>query len=142
MVIDKVHSKGINAMDWCETDSELILTASRDNRLACWNYTQEEAPLSQSTTEGSAFEVKWSKKLPSIYAVSSEDKTSIYSLSDNLFGYVPKWYKVPVGATLLGSEASLTYSEQRGPVLYETKLNQSHRNNALRAGLKTLGNVL
>lgn len=59
-------------MDWCETDPELILSASRDNRLACWNYRQEENPLSQTTTDSTIFEVKWSKKLPSIYAVSGE----------------------------------------------------------------------
>lgn len=33
-------------MDWCETDQELILAASRDNKIVCWNYTQEEEPLS------------------------------------------------------------------------------------------------
>jgi protein transport protein SEC31 len=143
IVIDRLHTKGINAMDWCETDPELILSASRDNKLACWNYTQEEAPLSENTIENGVFTVKWSKKLPSIYAVSNEEVTTVYSLSDNLFGYVPKWYKVPVGSTILGSQAALTYSQQRGPVLVETKLSSHQsKNDPLRQDLKALGNAL
>jgi len=64
-------------------------------------------------------------------------------LSDNLFGYVPKWYKVPVSSTFLGSHAALTYSQQRGPVLVESKL-AGHQNQAdpLRQELKALGNAL
>ena len=78
--------------------------------------------------DNGVFTLKWSKKLPSIYAVSNEEVTTVYSLSDNLFGYVPKWYKVPVGSTFLGSHAALTYSQQRGPLLIETKLNYQDKN--------------
>lgn len=70
-MIDKCHSKGINAMDWCETDPELILTASRDRKVVCWNYSQEEEPLSQATVDSVPMSVKWSRKLPSIYSVST-----------------------------------------------------------------------
>jgi len=72
IVIDKRHTKGINSMDWCETDQELILAASRDNKVVCWNYTQEEEPLSETVLSAPAFDVKWSKKLPSIYSVSTD----------------------------------------------------------------------
>ena len=41
IVIDKHHSKGINAIDWCETDTELILAASHDRKAICWNYREE-----------------------------------------------------------------------------------------------------
>ncbi len=35
----------------------------------------------------------------------------IFTLDEsNLFNYVPKWYKVPVGSTILGNESILTYS--------------------------------
>lgn len=40
-VFDRGHTKGINTMQWCETDPDLILTGGRDNRIVCWNYTQE-----------------------------------------------------------------------------------------------------
>lgn len=29
-------------MDWSELDHDLILTASRDNKINCWNYKQDE----------------------------------------------------------------------------------------------------
>lgn len=142
VVIDKCHSKGINAMDWCETDPELILTASRDKKVVCWNYTQEEEPLSETALESKAFSVKWSKKLPSIYSVCTEEKTLIYSLNDaNLFSYVPKWYKVPVGSSLLGNESLVTYSEQKGNVLQETKLLDHNRHSTLRPKLKALAEI-
>lgn len=143
VVIDKCHSKGINAMDWCETDPELILTASQDKKVVCWNYTQEEEPLSETNLESKAFSVKWSKKLPSIYSVCTEEKTLIYSLNDaNLFSYVPKWYKVPVGSSLLGNDSVVTYSEQRGNVLQETKLLDHNRHSTLRPKLKALAEIV
>lgn len=46
IVIDREHSKGINSMDWSELDHDLILTAGRDHRIVCWNYREDEEPLS------------------------------------------------------------------------------------------------
>jgi protein transport protein SEC31 len=143
VVIDKCHSKGINAMDWCETDPELILTASRDRKVVCWNYSQEEdEPLSQAVLESQPLSVKWSRKLPSIYSVSTDSGTEVYSLSDaNLFSYVPKWFKVPVGSTLSGSNAVLTYAEQRGNTLQENALPDYGKNSPLRPQLKALSKI-
>ena len=60
-------------MDWCETDPELILTGGHDSRTLCWNYTQPDAdPISQVQTKSPIFEVKWSKRLPSIFSITSE----------------------------------------------------------------------
>jgi protein transport protein SEC31 len=42
VVIDKGHSRGINCMDWCDSDPELILTAGRDNKVICWNYIRDQ----------------------------------------------------------------------------------------------------
>lgn len=129
-------------MDWCETDPELILTASRDRKVVCWNYSQEEVPLSQTSLDSQTLSVKWSKKLPSIYSVSTENSTYVYSLNDaNLFSYVPKWYKVPVASTFCGSHAILTYSEQRGNILQENPLPDHNKKSSLRSKLKTLALV-
>ena len=46
VVIDKVHTKGINSIDWSDIDHDLILASSRDRKVSCWNYKQDEAPLS------------------------------------------------------------------------------------------------
>lgn len=59
-----------------------------------------------------------------------------------MFGYVPKWYKVPVGSTFFGSHATLTYSQERGPLLVETKIGHQNKNDPLRQELKALGNAL
>lgn len=118
VVIDRVHTKGIRAMDWCETDPDLILTAGRDKKVVCWNYTQEEVPIMDSDLNADIFDVKWSKKLPSIYAVCTANKTSICTLNDtNLFSYVPKWYSVPVGSAFLGNHAVATFSESKGKII-------------------------
>jgi hypothetical protein len=86
--------------------------------------------------------VKWSKKLPSIYSVSTEDRTYVCSLNDaNLFSYVPKWYKVPVASAVCGSHAVLTYSELRGNVLVETPLPDHNKKSSLRPKLKALAQV-
>lgn len=78
--------------------------------MVCWNYSQEEEPLSQAQLDAQPVGVKWSRKLPSIYSVSTETHTEVYSLSDaNLFSYVPKWFKVPV-ASALSAHRLLTYS--------------------------------
>lgn len=84
-------------MQWCETDPDLILTAGRDNKIVCWNYTQEDAPISTQQLNQPVFDLKWSKKLRSIYSLALEDKIQIYTMDNaNLFSYVPKWYRVPI----------------------------------------------
>jgi hypothetical protein len=86
--------------------------------------------------------VKWSKKLPSIYSVSTDEKTLIYTLNDaNLFSYVPKWYKVPVGSTIFGNDSVVTYSEQRGNILHETNLPDYNKKSLIRPKLKELAQI-
>jgi len=48
------------------------LTSSRDNKVICWNYNQEDEPLNQTKLDVPTFNVKWSKKLPSIYSISTD----------------------------------------------------------------------
>ena len=69
-------------------------------------------------------QIKWSKRLPSIFSITCEDSISIATLNEaNLFSYVPKWYKVQNGSTFHCNDTILTYSESRGNVLHEYKLN-------------------
>jgi WD40 repeat protein len=57
-------------MDWSDNDSELILASSKDNKIICWNYVREQ-PVSEMTLNEPILDVKWSKKLPSIYSIST-----------------------------------------------------------------------
>jgi WD40 repeat protein len=98
-------------MQWSETEPELILTAGRDNKVVCWNYTQDDAPIFSQDVNQPIYDLKWSKKLKSIYSLGLEDKIQIYTMNNNaLFNYVPKWYRVPIESAFLGNESIITYS--------------------------------
>ena len=129
IVIDKGHTKGINCLDWCETDPDLILTGGRDKQILCWDYNQDEEPLSSRKVSSEIYDIKWSRKLPSIYSVIMEDKISICSLDDkNLFSYVPKWHQVPAGSSFNGNESMVVYSEANGNTLQEYKIKLKNQN--------------
>ena len=67
--------------------------------------------------------MKWSRKLPSVYSVTTDNKLSICSLDDkNLFSYVPKWHQVPAGASFNGNDNMIVYSEEKNNVLEEYKI--------------------
>lgn len=58
-------------------------------------------------------DLHWSKKLPSIYSVSTRTKLQIYSMNEsNLYSYVPKWYKVPVGTCFGPGNQLISYNEK------------------------------
>ena len=98
-------------MDWSEIEHDLILTASHDHRVICWNYKQEDEPVSRRDVQSDIVKVAWSRQLPSIYSVTTNDGLSIYSLDDkNLLSFIPKWMKVPVNTTFNGNESMLVYS--------------------------------
>jgi WD40 repeat protein len=58
-------------MDWCDSDTELILTSGRDNKVICWNYVRDHQIVSEMQLNEEILEMKWSKKLPSIFSVST-----------------------------------------------------------------------
>ncbi len=96
----------------------MILTAGHDKKAICWNYTREES-FSELNMKSEIIDIKWSKRLPSIFSITCEDSISIATLNDaNLFSYVPKWYKVQNGNTFHCNDTILTYSESRGNILH------------------------
>ena len=67
-------------------------------------------------------DIKWSKKLPSIYYVSTESKLEVYSIDDNnLYSYVPKWYKIPVSTTIGPNNSILSFDDRQNTTLTEYK---------------------
>ena len=58
-------------MDWSELDHDLILTAGRDHKIVCWNYREDEEPLSTREVDSEIVKVSWSRTLPSIYSVTT-----------------------------------------------------------------------
>lgn len=119
-MIDREHTKGISSMDWSELDHDLILTAGRDHKIVCWNYKEDEEPLSSREVDSEIVKVSWSKTLPSVYSVVTNDGLSICSLDDkNILSYIPKWMKTPVNSTFNGNENIMVFSENRGNVMNE-----------------------
>lgn len=85
-------------------------------------------------------DVKWSKKLPSIFSVATPSKVQIYSMNENsLYSYVPKWYKVPVGTAIGPSNQLVSYNERDGNVLTEYQL--THKTEGLSNRLKDLSKL-
>lgn len=104
-------------MDWSDNDPELILASSKDNKVICWNYVREQ-PVSEMQLSEPVVDIKWSKKLPSIYYVSTESKLQVYTMDDNnLYSYVPKWYKVPVGTTIGPNNSILSFDDKENTTL-------------------------
>lgn len=141
VVIDKGHTKGLNCMDWCDSDPELILTSGRDNKIICWNYVRDQQIVTEVQLKEPVVDVKWSKKLPSIFSVTTPSKVQIYSMNENsLYSYVPKWYKVPVGTSIGPSNQLISYNERDGNVLTEYQL--THKTEGLGERLHSLNTLL
>ncbi|KAM3132426.1 hypothetical protein pb186bvf_015526 [Paramecium bursaria] len=97
IVFNQAHKEGINCLSWCPSDHSLLLTAGRDNQVICWNY-KTQSIVSQVQLDFEIIDLNWSKKVNSIYSVSSSDgQTLIMSMGGSKEGYAPKWYKPPVG---------------------------------------------
>lgn len=106
-------------MDWCDSDPELILASSKDNKVICWNYKREQ-PVIETTLSEPIYDIKWSKKLPSIYYVATQSKIEVYSIDDsNLYSYVPKWYKIPVGTCVGPNNNIISFDEKTASSLNE-----------------------
>ncbi|CAD8214986.1 unnamed protein product [Paramecium octaurelia] len=98
IVFSQVHRSGINSLSWCPNDHSLILTGGRDGQVVCWNY-KTQSVVSQEQLDFEIADLKWSKRVTSVYSISSADgQTSIRSLPSGKEGYAPKWLKPPVGS--------------------------------------------
>ncbi|GAU97813.1 hypothetical protein RvY_09044 [Ramazzottius varieornatus] len=70
------HTRGILSVGWCPHDSSFLISAAKDGLVYGWNVAEEQRPevvyaLPQS--KGWPFEVSWSPRIPSVFAVSSSD---------------------------------------------------------------------
>ncbi|CAD8082703.1 unnamed protein product [Paramecium sonneborni] len=98
IVFSQIHKSGINSLSWCPNDHSLLLTGGRDGQVVCWNY-KTQSVVSQEQLNFEIADLKWSKRVTSVYSISSVDgQTSIRSLPCGKEGYAPKWLKPPVGS--------------------------------------------
>jgi len=120
----KGHNKGIHHLDWCITDSSLIITTGRDNKVCVWNVKNSDSPLvSEFNIDETASDVQWSPRQPEIYSTTnSTGKSTIYSLSSQL-DHIPMWLRPPVGARFSFDGRLAVFSDKGGLRVNEYTIN-------------------
>ena len=74
------------AFGWCTSDSNLLISSAKDNRILCWNpnnatSTTGEIIYELPTSGQWCFDVSWSKRSPDLICASSyEGQINVYSL--------------------------------------------------------------
>lgn len=127
---EKVHMKGIHSMDWCLTDSSLIATLGRDNKVCFWNYKSTENNLvDEKSLHEPGNKLKWSPRLPAVYSVTNKSSTTVFSMNEqnvidtnNISTYAPKWLKPPVGARFSFDGKLAVFSEKGGSIVKQYQI--------------------
>ena len=81
------HSRGVLGVSWCDSDSDLLMSCGKDNRIYCWNPNSNVpggevvCELSSNNDGCWSFDISWCRRNPAVIATSSFDgKVSVYSL--------------------------------------------------------------
>jgi protein transport protein SEC31 len=79
------HQRGVLSLAWCSQDSDLLLSAAKDNHVYCWNpnidVTGGEVVYELPATSQWIFECAWCPRNPAIISTSSFDgHISLYSI--------------------------------------------------------------
>lgn len=80
-----IHSRGVLGMTWCPTDSELMMSCGKDNKILSWSTNSEDGSgeiLSEIASTSQWYsDISWCPRNPAVIAASSFDgNVSIYSL--------------------------------------------------------------
>ena len=67
------HSKGILSTDWCQKDSDLLISCGKDNRTIVWNVSTGEPIGDLFHSTNWTFDAKWCPRIPDMCAVASYD---------------------------------------------------------------------
>lgn len=81
----QIHSRGVLGMTWCPTDSEMMISCAKDNKILCWNANSEDPNgevLSEIASTNQWYsDIAWCPRNPAVIAASSVDgNVSVYSL--------------------------------------------------------------
>eukprot|EP00833_Pecoramyces_ruminatium_P004354 jgi/Orpsp1_1/1178386/evm.model.c7180000065070.1 len=67
------HTKGVLSVSWCPKDSELLLSAGKDNRTICWNPITGEMIGEFERCDNWTFDAQWNYRNPDYVSVCSYD---------------------------------------------------------------------
>jgi len=75
------HTKGVLSVSWCPKDSDLLLSAGKDNRTICWNPTTGEMIGEFERCDNWTFDAQWNYRNPDYVSVCSYDgSVKLFSL--------------------------------------------------------------
>ncbi|XP_007558432.1 protein transport protein Sec31A-like [Poecilia formosa] len=75
------HKRGILSISWSQSDSELLLSSAKDNRILCWNPNTGEVIYELPTTNQWCFDVQWCPRNPALLSAASFDgRITVYSV--------------------------------------------------------------
>ncbi|TKX20511.1 protein transport protein sec31 [Elsinoe australis] len=79
----KGHELGVLSLDWCQQDSNLLLSCGKDNRTICWNPHTGQAYGEYPVVTNWTFQTKWNPHNPSLFATASFDgKIAVQSVQN------------------------------------------------------------
>jgi len=78
------HTKGVLSVSWCPKDSELLLSAGKDNRTICWNPLTGEMIGEFERCDNWTFDAQWNYRNPDYVSVCSYDgSVKLFSLQSS-----------------------------------------------------------
>ena len=78
------HTKGVLSVSWCPKDSDLLLSAGKDNRTICWNPTTGEMVGEFERCDNWTFDAQWNYRNPDYVSVCSYDgSVRLFSLQSS-----------------------------------------------------------
>lgn len=123
--VTSVHQRGILGLDWCPKDTSMMVSCGKDNRIVCWDPTEEQ-PGAEVLSEVAATahwysDVQWCPRNPALLAGSSLDgNVSVYSLYGGQQQQVQTSNKIADSFPGMEAQAPGPVPQPHGhPVVYE-----------------------
>ncbi|XP_037887784.1 protein transport protein Sec31A isoform X1 [Glossina fuscipes] len=119
----QIHQRGVLGMSWCPSDTDLMVSCGKDNRIYCWNPNTpiiEGEILSEVATTATWYsDVQWCPRNPALIACSSLDgNVSIYSLFGGTQQQVQTSNKIADSFPGMDQFANVPIPQQCTPTIY------------------------
>lgn len=109
--IDRGFSRGITSVDWSPLDHNLLLAASKDSKIICWDLGSDCQVISDCATQEPVLDIRWNRKVPSVFLAGTPSSTEVYCLSEkDLHTHAPQWYKPTVALAVSLANTAYAYS--------------------------------
>ncbi len=118
--IGKGFSRGITSLDWSSLDHNLLLAATKENKIVCWDLGSDCQVISDCAVPDTVHNIRWNRKAPSVFLASSPSANEVFCLSEkDLHSYAPQWYKPTVCFTTDLCHTTYSYTTASHSLLRE-----------------------